>query len=166
MDKYWIIGPPGSGKSTLSKEIMLKKHINWYELDSIFWKEKWEKRDSKDFSERIKEILNKDEYILDGYYREVVDLIDDKDCMVVLLKRPLIVLYFRVALRSLTCIMKRKKICGENYESFKRFFSREGIIRYTGKQYKFFENEVLGNSFSKVVKIRNNKEFLDFIKKL
>ncbi len=165
MDKYWIIGPPGSGKSTLSKEIMSKKHINWYELDSIFWKEKWEKRDSKEFSDRIKEILSKDGYILDGYYREVSDLID-KDCTIVLLKRPLLVLYFRVISRSLSCILKRKKICGENYESFKRFFSKEGMISYTGKQYKFFENEVLGNSFSKVVKIRNNKELLDFIKKL
>lgn len=165
MSKYWIIGPPGSGKSTLAKLIAEKKGITWYELDSFFWKKNWEKRNPIEFKEKLQEIIDKDVYILDGYYEALLDIIEEK-CTVIILRKPLWLLLIRVIKRSVYRVLKNEKVCGENYESMSFLFSNDGLFKYTISQFFFFNKEQSWNKFSKTIYIRNNKEQARFLKKI
>lgn len=164
-NKFWIIGPPGAGKSWLSKNICMRNGCKHVELDNIYWLKAWSRRSKKEFRDIVEETLNSESWVVDGYYNQVNDLILVHEPTVVLLKNNIIVLLIRVLLRSLTRILFRKKVCGNNYETIYFAFSKEGIIKYTVEQYKFFKNmtiEGYGNIFI-IESKRAMKKFLKYL---
>lgn len=58
---------------------------------------------------------------------------------IIYLESSLSVLLFRVMKRSLKRIVKKEKLWQGNQESFSFVFSRNGLIRYTIKQYFIFK---------------------------
>lgn len=164
-NKIWIIGPPGAGKSWLSENICMRIGSKHVELDKIYWIIGWRRRSEKEFRDIVEEKLNAESWVVDGYYNEVNDLILLHEPAVVLLKNNIVVLLVRVLLRSITRILFRQKVCGDNYETFCFVLSKEGIVKYTVEQYKFFENitmEGYGNIFITESK-RAMKKFLKYI---
>lgn len=163
MNKYWIIGPPGSGKSTLSKFISKKKDIEWYELDSIYWKKGWQRRDDKEFVNLVHNITNKDSWILDGYYESLIDVVD-YDCMIILINKSLTTLLFRVLKRSIYRIIYKEKVCGDNYENLRFLFVSDGLIKYTISQYMFFKNNTSRlEKYTNIFKVKSIKEISRYI---
>ncbi|MGG3523916.1 AAA family ATPase [Bacillus pseudomycoides] len=135
--KIWIVGPPGSGKTTLGKELSSVKGINCYSLDEIRWKENWEKTPDFDFLESINAIVNNSEWIIDGYYPGLDKYFNFAD-EIIYIKTPLLVLITRVCKRSYKRIRNKLEICNGNTENWKFFFSKNGILIYTIKQYFIF----------------------------
>ena len=73
MNKVIIIGCPGSGKTTFAEKLNKCTGLPLYYLDAI-----WHKPDkthiSRDmFDERISEIFNTSEWIIDGNYSRTID---------------------------------------------------------------------------------------------
>lgn len=69
-----ILGCAGSGKSTLAKELGEKLNIDVFHLDKIFYKPNWEEEDKQVFIDKQKEIISLDKWIIDGNYRNTLDL--------------------------------------------------------------------------------------------
>ena len=76
MGKYkriLIIGSAGSGKTVLSNQLSKKLDIEVTHLDRVYWLPNWEKK-PVDFCEEItKELVLKDEWILDGNYIQTLE---------------------------------------------------------------------------------------------
>ena len=76
MSKYkriLIIGSAGSGKTVLSNQLSKKLDIEVTHLDKVYWLPNWEKK-PVDFCEEItKELVLKDEWILDGNYIQTLE---------------------------------------------------------------------------------------------
>ena len=76
MGKYkriLIIGSAGSGKTVLSNRLSKKLEIEVTHLDKVYWLPNWEKK-PVDFCEEItKELVLKDEWILDGNYIQTLE---------------------------------------------------------------------------------------------
>ena len=73
MNKIIVIGCPGSGKSTFSKQLKEKLNLPLYHLDLI-----WNKPDKttiprEEFDKILKEIFKTDNWIIDGNYQRTLE---------------------------------------------------------------------------------------------
>lgn len=89
MKKIIVIGCPGSGKSTFSKQLHSKTGIPLYHLDRMFWNEDKTTVEKRVFLERLSATLEKDEWIIDGNYASTMELRMQKCDTVIFLDYPL-----------------------------------------------------------------------------
>ena len=66
--KIMVIGCPGSGKSTLSRELRDITGLPLFHLDNIWWKPDRSHISREEFDRKLDEILLTDRWILDGDY--------------------------------------------------------------------------------------------------
>ena len=70
--KIYIIGPVGSGKTTLAKMLSEKYDINRYELDRIVWNdEEHIKREEIEIKELFNKIISKKSWIIEDVGRKI-----------------------------------------------------------------------------------------------
>ena len=74
MRKIIVIGCPGSGKSTLSRALHKKTGIPLYHLDMVYWNADKTTVEKSAFLERLSEVLEKDEWLIDGNYASTMEL--------------------------------------------------------------------------------------------
>lgn len=74
MKKVIVIGCPGSGKSTLARALHEKTGIPLYYLDRMFWNADKTTVEKTVFLARLSEVLEKDEWIIDGNYSSTMPL--------------------------------------------------------------------------------------------
>lgn len=74
MRKIIVIGCPGSGKSTLSKELHRKTGLPLYHLDMMYWNADKTKVERSIFLERLRTALEKEKWIIDGNYGSTMEL--------------------------------------------------------------------------------------------
>lgn len=69
--KIYIIGPPGSGKTTLAKKLSEKYNIKYYELDLIVYDDEngHLRRSDKEILNEFNKILNEDSWIIEDVGR-------------------------------------------------------------------------------------------------
>lgn len=61
-----LVGRPGSGKSTFALKLHHSTGIPLYHLDKYFYVKDWVERDESDFLKIQRELVGKDEWIIDG----------------------------------------------------------------------------------------------------
>ncbi len=74
MNKIIVIGCPGSGKSTFSKELNKITGIPLYHLDNMYWNADKTVVEKQVFLERLFFVLAKNEWIIDGNYASTMEL--------------------------------------------------------------------------------------------
>lgn len=85
MKRVLIIGCPGAGKSTLARRLRDKTGLPLYYLDMIWHKEDETTVSQEEFDTRIDEILEMDEWIIDGsYFRTFKKRIERCDTVILL----------------------------------------------------------------------------------
>ena len=89
MKKVIVVGCPGSGKSTLSKELHRKTGLPLYHLDMMYWNADKTSVDRNIFLERLSAVLEEDEWIIDGNYQSTMELRIQKCDTVIFLDYPL-----------------------------------------------------------------------------
>ena len=89
MRKIIVIGCPGSGKSTLSRELHSKMNIPLYHLDMMYWNPDKTKVKKSVFLNNLSDILEKDSWIIDGNYGSTMELRMQKCDTVIFLDYPL-----------------------------------------------------------------------------
>ena len=66
MKRIMIIGSPGSGKTTLAKELAKKTKLPLVHLDHLYWLPGFVKRADDDFLELVMQACKQDAWIMDG----------------------------------------------------------------------------------------------------
>ena len=89
MKKIIVVGCPGSGKSTLSKELHVKTGIPLYHLDMLNWNADRTAVEKCVFQERLLNVLEKDSWIIDGNYGSTMELRMQKCDTILFLDFPL-----------------------------------------------------------------------------
>ena len=74
MEKVIIIGCGGAGKSTLSRKLGEILNIKVYHLDALYWKPGWEMTAKDKWETVIKQVIEKDSWIMDGNYGSTMDM--------------------------------------------------------------------------------------------
>ena len=67
--KFIILGPSGTGKTTICRNIAHKLHIKPLHLDSIYWKRNWNRISKHDFNTEMTDFVRKNQsWVIDGNY--------------------------------------------------------------------------------------------------
>lgn len=89
MKRIMVIGCPGSGKSTFSRELHSITGIPLFHLDMMNWNADRTTVDKAVFRKRLSDTIKKSEWIIDGNYGSTIEL-RLKECdMVIFLDYPL-----------------------------------------------------------------------------
>ena len=73
MKKVIVIGCSGSGKSVFSRSFANISKLPLYHLDTIWWREDGTHIERAEFDSRLCEILERDEWIIDGNYSRTME---------------------------------------------------------------------------------------------
>lgn len=74
MKKIMLIGSGGAGKSTLARQIGQMLAIEVIHLDTLMWRSNWEIIDKEEQIAIQHNIVQKDEWIIDGNYGGTMDI--------------------------------------------------------------------------------------------
>ena len=74
MKKIIVIGSPGAGKSIFSKKLKDITNLPLYHLDMIYHKNDGTHITKEELEEKLKEILKKDNWIIDGNYQRTLEM--------------------------------------------------------------------------------------------
>ena len=74
MKKIIILGCPGSGKSTFARALQKQTGLPVFYLDRMNWNPDRTTVEKDVFLERLQEVLNREEWILDGNYGSTIEL--------------------------------------------------------------------------------------------
>lgn len=102
MKKIAVFGKPGSGKSTLSKNLASATGIKLHALDSIVYKKNGDLVDRKTYDEKHEKILSSDSWIIDGFgpiesFNKRLDVADT----LIYIELPYVISYWLVTKRCL-----------------------------------------------------------------
>lgn len=166
--KIIIIGSPGSGKSTMSKELSDILMIPVIHLDKIFWKPNWISINKEEFDQKLNEVLMKDTWIIDGDYNRTLGVRIKKCDLIIYLDYETEVslnsYYKRVKDKSITTFITEGCIEKMDYsfiEIIKSYNNKNRINNYkliidSSKDYIIFkkreEKEKFMNELVKIIK--------------
>lgn len=166
-----IIGNSGSGKSTFSKLLGEKLNIEVFHLDRYFWKPGWIACEENEWYEILKELINKDEWIIDGNFTGTLKYRAERSDLIYFFDySPLFCVYriYKRILRTKLGVEARYDItegCPEKwydreFVNFVRNFNRITRPRI------YSSLEEINYDKKNIIKFRNRTEFRDYLKSL
>ncbi len=149
MQRVVIVGTTGSGKSTLGRILADHLIVPHIELDGLFWQQPdWQKPDRDVFAERVRQALSSDEWVVDGNYSGVREIVWSRADTLIWLDYPYRIIYPRLFLRTIKRARTHENLWKSgNYESFRtQFLSRDSLffwaIKSKRKQRKVYPDEL------------------------
>ncbi len=123
-----VYGATGSGKSTMAQALSELTGIPWTSVDDICWRPGWVAMPPSEQLAHFDALTAEDSWILDAAYPAWRQLAVDRADVVIALDYPRLVSLTRVLRRTATRVRGREEICNGNYESWRRFLSRESLV--------------------------------------
>jgi adenylate kinase family enzyme len=163
-NRIFILGTTGSGKSTLARRISKKTNLPHYGLDWIVYSDhnSWKtKYNEKIRDKKLKQLINKRKWIIEGAYAEnwILPIIKKSD-LIIILQLPRYILMKRVFYRYI-----KNKLIGKG-DSFKDMLT---LLRfsYLYKKNSFFTHKNMAEKHKKQYLIlNNNPEVNNFLVRL
>lgn len=173
MKKIIVVGVTGSGKSTLSKKLSEKLNIPYIQLDSLFWKPKWEGSSDAEFFEKIEKAINQPGWVVDGNYNRTNHLTWKEADTVIWIDFPFWLTFYQNVSRSIMRALVRKELWKGtgNRESFLRMFSKDSVVLWLFKVYwkqgARYQERMDDPNFKHITfhRLKSRKEVSDFLKK-
>src|SRR4051812_37065404 len=108
MRRVSVVGVPGSGKTTLGRELAASLGVPFIELDSIFHQPNWEDLSTDDFRKRVSDASTAEGWVIDGNYQGVRDVVWQGADTVVWLDLPRPLIMRRVIVRTVRRAITRE----------------------------------------------------------
>ena len=74
MQRVLVIGSPGAGKSTFSRELARRTGLPLTHLDAEYWRPGWVRPPKAEWEAKVRELISPDAWILDGNYTSTLSL--------------------------------------------------------------------------------------------
>jgi adenylate kinase family enzyme len=124
-----VIGTSCSGKTSLARRIASAKNIRHVELDAIHWLPNWTPLGTDEFRAAVQAAAQRDEWVIDGNYSKVRDIVWARATDVVWLNLPLIKVLWRAVLRTTRRVTTKEELFGGNRETLRLvLFDRDSIL--------------------------------------
>ena len=124
-----VVGTSCSGKTTLARRISARRDIPHIELDSIYWQANWTPLPVDEFRAAVAVEADRDEWVIDGNYKSVRDIIWQCATDVVWLNLPFLTVLSRAVSRTVRRVATQEELFNGNRERpVEALFSRDSII--------------------------------------
>jgi len=159
IQKIYILGTSGSGKTFLANKLARELKIKPIDLDDIYWIKKYtKKRDKKIMKKRLKKLTKRKSWIIEGVYGSWIKEAIKKADLVIWLDPPFRILSWRIFMRYLK---KRDSTLKDTLN----------LIKYAGK----YKKETYSASYKShkallkehkinFISIKNKKQLNEFLK--
>lgn len=89
-----VVGPPGSGKTTFSRELSSKTGLPHTNLDDHYWMAGWQRRPSGEWNGYVEEICGGDRWVIDGNHEKTFKKrLGNADMVVIMDSNPLLAVW-------------------------------------------------------------------------
>ena len=170
MERVVVIGTSCSGKTTFASQLADKLAIAHTELDVLHWLSDWQMRPLEEFRSSVKEVVQKDRWVVDGNYSEVRDITWSRATHLVWLNYPFRTVFSRALSRTLRRVVTREELFAGNRESLGRaLFNPDSIVWYVLRTYRRRRREypqlfqLPQNKHLEIVELQNQIEADRFI---
>ena len=118
------------GKTSLSRALGDLTGLPVIELDAVFWLPNWIERDSDEMLELVRGRIegSSDGWIIDGNYSKIRPHILPMADTVIWLNLPTWNVTLRIIKRTIFNLLRRRRICGDNYESIFNAIAPSSVI--------------------------------------
>ena len=131
-----VVGVPGSGKTTLARQLADCLNVPHIELDALHWEPDWEEAPVAIFRARVAAALSKPAWVVDGNYSKARDVVWVRADTIIWMDYTLSVILIRLFRRTLRRIITQQELWNGNRENWRTaFFSRDSLLLWTIKAY-------------------------------
>lgn len=127
--RVWIVGPTGSGKSTLGTRLARGTGVEATHLDELHWLPGWVERADEAMDADLAPIVARDRWIIEGGYGSHRRRHLDRIQLTVWLDLPLRVTLVRLIRRGVRRSLRKETCCNGNQETLRQtFFRRDSLL--------------------------------------
>jgi adenylate kinase family enzyme len=129
MTRTVVIGTSCSGKTTFARDLARALGLPHIELDALHWLPDWLERSSDDFCTLTAEAVSHDNWVVDGNYGIVRDLVWSRATVIIWLNYSFPTVLWHALARTVRRSLPREELFSGNRESLRMaFFSRDSIL--------------------------------------
>lgn len=144
VERIWISGSSGAGKTTLARRLGHKLRLPHLELDGLYHGPNWAPADSKVFRAAVQRVVDQPAWIVDGNYRGALgDIVTNRAQLHIAIDLSVLVTMSRVIRRTVRRAVTREELWNGNREplrNFTRWDPLENIIRWAwDNRHKYHE---------------------------
>lgn len=163
--KIAIIGAPGTGKTTLANKLSEIFHIKATHIDGLHHLENWQIRDKSERDKMILDVVEKEEWIIDGTYKSTLKARLEKADLIIWLDFSTINQLKGIVGRYLKNKgIEKPEIPGCKEKMDKEFFFY--VLKYNRKKRKIIVENLEGIDKNKVLIFKNRKLVNKWVKGL
>ena len=123
-----VVGTSCSGKTTLARTIADATGIIHIELDGVYWGPDWTPMPIHEFREAVEPEVAGDDWIIDGNYSKVRDIVLARATHLVWLNLPFLTVFWRAVSRTLKRVLTQEELFSGNRETLRlAFFQGDSI---------------------------------------
>ncbi|HET6732771.1 hypothetical protein [Mycobacterium sp.] len=123
-----VVGPVAAGKTHVAKEVAQRTGIPRTELDSLRFDDRWNPLPENEFRALVEEIAGRRQWIIDGNYASVRDVLWRHADTVTWLDYSLLTVMRQLLWRTMRRIFSHEDLGGGRRESLRRLFSSQSIV--------------------------------------
>ncbi len=111
-----VVGTTGSGKTTFAQALSARLDIPHIELDALYWGPNWTATPDDLFQERTREAISADQWVCEGNYSAVRDLVWKRATGVIFLNYSFRRVFWQALRRTLRRAIAKEMVYGNNLE--------------------------------------------------
>jgi len=130
-----IVGSTGCGKSTLARTLSRETGLPHLELDTLYYEPRWQKAPDQQFYDTVAQHAGTNEWIIDGNYETVRDIVWVRAQTLIWLDYPLRLVLWRLLKRTIHRLLTGTAFANGNRESFGRVLGRNSVFLWAIRSY-------------------------------